>query len=67
MTAYAVDVTTTPAESRTHVRDLGIPKTDLDTSLQLAGALEDEQIIRRMADDRRESSMQTSALASEGQ
>lgn len=37
-----------PGESRTYVRDLGIPKTDLDTALQLAGAMEDEKIIRRM-------------------
>lgn len=38
-----------PGESRTRVRDLGIPKTDLDTALQLAGAMEDDGIIRRMA------------------
>lgn len=36
-------------EARTRVRDLGVPKTDLDKALQLAGALEDEEIIRQMA------------------
>lgn len=37
-----------PAEFRTTVRQMGVPTVNLDRALQLAGELEDEEIVRRM-------------------
>ena len=36
-----------PKEFRTQVADLGVPTVNLDRALQLAGELEDEELIRR--------------------
>lgn len=35
-------------EFRTAVRHMGVPTVNLDRALQLAGELEDEEIVRRM-------------------
>ncbi|MCK0177503.1 MULTISPECIES: antitoxin [Mycobacteriaceae] len=37
-----------PAAFSTRVADLGVPSISLDRALQLAGDLEDEELIRRM-------------------
>ncbi|GAB95970.1 hypothetical protein BJY21_003689 [Kineosphaera limosa] len=37
-----------PAPFRTQVRHMGVPTVALEKALQLAGDLEDEEIIRRM-------------------
>ncbi len=36
------------AEFRTEARSLGVPTVNLDRALQLAGGLEDEEMLRRM-------------------
>ena len=36
-----------PAEFTTRVADLGVPSVSLDRALQLAGELEDEELVRR--------------------
>ncbi len=37
----------TPAAFETHTADLGVPSVNLDRALQIAGELEDEELIRR--------------------
>lgn len=37
-----------PAAFSTRVADLGVPSVSLDRALQLAGELEDDELIRRM-------------------
>jgi hypothetical protein len=37
----------TPPKFRTQTADLGVPSVNLDRALQLAGELEDEELIRR--------------------
>ena len=36
-----------PAVFETHTSDLGVPSVNLDRALQIAGELEDEELIRR--------------------
>ena len=37
-----------PPEFRTTTRSMGLPRVDLDRALQLAGRLEDDELLRRL-------------------